>query len=106
MRLNPRYPPIYLFQLSVAYRMARRYEEALVSEKQALTLMPDFVPAHISMAAIYNGLGRVEEARAEIAEVRRLFPHSSLEGIRQVLSYKDSADVERFLDGLRKAGLK
>jgi adenylate cyclase len=106
MRLNPRYPPIYPFQLSVAYRMARRYEEALVLGKQALLFLPDFIPAHVNMAAIYSELGRMEEARVEVAEVRRLFSDASLEGISQVLSYKDPADVEHFLAALRKAGLK
>jgi adenylate cyclase len=106
MRLNPRYPPIYPFQLSVAYRMARRYEEALVPGKQALLFLPDFIPAHVNMAAIYSELGRMEEARVEVAEVRRLFPNASLEGISQVLSYKDPAEVEHFLAALRKAGLK
>ena len=58
------------------------------------------------MAGIYSELGRMEEARAEVAEVRRLFPKASLEGMRQVLSDKDLADVEHFLAALRKAGLK
>ena len=67
---------------------------------------PRSLPAHQFLAAIYSELGREEEARAEAAEVLRISPNFSLEVLRQRLPYKDPADLERFLDGLRKAGLK
>ena len=74
--------------------------------KKALTRNPDFLPAHAILAAIYSELGREEEARAEAAEVLQISPNFSLEVLRQRLPYKDPADLERFLDGLRKARLK
>jgi adenylate cyclase len=63
------------------------------------------VPAHVELAACYVELGREEEARAEAAEVLRLAPHVSVEVFKQSLPYKESADLERFVAGLRKAGL-
>src|SRR5262249_62340856 len=36
MRLNPRYPPFYLFTLGAAYRMTGRYDDAM-------TTLTDFV---------------------------------------------------------------
>ena len=48
----------------------------------------------------------MEEARAEVEELRRLNPNVSLEIFRQVIPYKDPAVVERHLEALRKAGLK
>ncbi len=106
MRLNPRYPPNDLLQLGNAYRVAERYEEALAPLKKVLTLNPNFGAAHITLAACYAELGRLEEARAEMAEALRLNPNYSLESMWQRLPYKDPADLERFIDGLRKAGLK
>jgi adenylate cyclase len=106
MRLNPRYPPIYLLNLGGAYREAGRCEEALVPLKKALTLNPNFGPAHLNLAACYAELGRLEEARAEVAEVLRVNPNASLEVFKQITPYKNPADLERFLAGLRKAGLK
>ncbi len=106
MRLNPRYPASYLLELGLAYRTVGRYEEALAPLKKVLTLNPNFVPAHINLAACYVELGREEEARAEAAEVLRLNPHFSLEVARQSWPYKDPAALERYLDGMRKAGLK
>jgi adenylate cyclase len=106
MRLNPRYPPWYLFNLGFAYREAGRCEEALVPLKKALTLNPNLAPAHWNLAACYAELGRLEEARAEGAEVLRVNPNASLEVWRQTIPYKNPADLERFLAALRKAGLK
>jgi adenylate cyclase len=106
MRLNPRYRPLYLFQLSVAYRIARRYEEALTPGKKYLTLNPHSFQGHFNLAVIYSELGREEEARAEGAEMLRLWPTFTLEGVRQNLPLKDPAVLERHLAALRKVGLK
>ena len=51
-------------------------------------------------------LGRLEEARAEVAEALRLIPNASLERMKQNLPFKDPAALEHFLAALRKAGLK
>jgi TolB-like protein/class 3 adenylate cyclase/Flp pilus assembly protein TadD len=106
MRLNPRYPPAYPMNLGFTYRMAGRYEEAIGPLKQVLTRNPNFVPAHLNLAICYAELGRLEEARAEVAECYRLNPGFSPEVFRQFLPYKNPADIERFLDGLRKAGVE
>jgi TolB-like protein/Tfp pilus assembly protein PilF len=106
MRLNPRYPPLYLMNLGFAYRMAGRYEEALTPLKKVLTFNPNFVPARVNLAICYAELGRLEEAQSEVAECYRINPGFSPEVIKQWLPYKNPADIERFLDGLRKAGVK
>jgi len=106
MRLNPHYPPFYIFQLGEAYRYMGRYEEAMAAYKKALTRNPDLLPAHFGLAVSYSELGREEEARAEAAEVLRLNPKYSLEVWRQTTPLKDPAVLERMLAALRKAGLK
>jgi adenylate cyclase len=106
MRLNPHYPPFYLFLLGEAYRSTGRYEEAIAAYKRALTRNPNILPAHLCLAICYAELGRLEEARAEAAEVLRLNPKYSLEVLRQQSPYKDQAVLERMLAALRKAGLK
>ena len=88
------------------YRLMGRYEEALTALKQALTFNPNNLAAHVLLAVIYSELGQQEEARAEAAEVLRISPNFSLEGLRQRLFYKDPAEEEHVLAGLRKAGLK
>ena len=43
MRLNPRYPPVYLFELGWAYRLTGRYAEAVATLKEALSRNPNFL---------------------------------------------------------------
>ena len=57
------------------------------------------------LAASYGHLGRFAEARGEWEEVFRINPEYSLEHRRKVLPYKNPADLERIVEGLRKAGL-
>ena len=74
--------------------------------KKALTLSPNFGPAHFNVAVCYAELGRLEEAQVEAAEILRINPNASLENVRRTMPYKDPADIERDLAALRKAGLK
>jgi len=83
-----------------------RYEEAIATLQRALAHNPNFLLAHLQLAAAYSELGREEEARAEAAEVLRINPNFSLEGTRQRVPFKDPAQVERYLAALRQAGLK
>jgi adenylate cyclase len=105
MRLNPRFPAFHLADLGHAYYLMGRYEAALDALQKALPLNPNWLPTHLYLAVIYSELGR-EEARAEVAEVLRLSPNFSLEGVRRTLPFKDPAEVERHLAALRKAGLR
>jgi tetratricopeptide (TPR) repeat protein len=53
MRLNPRYPPLYLFELGVAYHWTGRYTEAIATLKEAICRSPNFLPAHEMLAVSY-----------------------------------------------------
>lgn len=106
MRLNPRYPPLYLLRLSMTYRMAGRYEEALIPGEKFFALAPNSMPAHFNLAVLYSELGMEEKAQAIVADWQRITPDVSVESFRQFLPFKNPADVERHLAALRKAGLK
>jgi adenylate cyclase len=61
---------------------------------------------HAWLAAIYAQLGKLEEARAEAAEVLRIEPKWTIEGTQaRLYGFKRPEDAEHFLDGLRRAGL-
>jgi adenylate cyclase len=106
MRLNPMYPAYYLWELGHSYFLTGRYEEAIETLNKVLDRNSDFMPAHAYLAASYSEIRREEEARAEVAEIKRLSPQISLEAMRQRLPYKDQAGMERLFDRMRKAGLK
>ena len=107
IRLNPRQPsPIQLNFLGLVYIMLGRHEEGITVLKRALSLDPNLLFAHVNLAVAYSELGRDEEARTEVATVLRLNPQFSLEGVKQTYAVKDSAQLERYLTALRRAGLK
>jgi hypothetical protein len=58
------------------------------------------------MAASYGQLGRIEEAQAALKEVLLLMPSMTMDDVRRQVPFKDPNHIERYLDGLRKAGLK
>ena len=62
-----------------------RYPEAITALKGCLTDDPDFLPAHIHLAAIYGELQMADEAEAELAETAGLSPGLSLRSFRRQL---------------------
>jgi adenylate cyclase len=58
------------------------------------------------MVASYILLGREEEARVAAADVLRINPNFSVEQYVRGLPLKDQLQAERYIETLRKAGLK
>jgi tetratricopeptide (TPR) repeat protein len=106
IRLNPFPPSNDLQGLCAGYRQAGMYDEAIEACKKALHLEPTNLIAHLLLAASYSSSGHEEEAREEAAEIRRISPKFSLEYWARILPYKNQEDTDRFIDALRKAGLK
>ncbi len=106
LRLNPHDPFFSLFNLGSAYRLTGHYEKASVALQRVLHRNPDFLPAHVQLLVTYSESGQEAKAKAEATEILRINPNFSLEVARQRLPFKDQAELERLLAGLRKAGLK
>ncbi|MCH8144456.1 MAG: winged helix-turn-helix domain-containing protein [Gemmatimonadetes bacterium] len=102
MRLNPYYPDWYLWGLGTAFYNAQRYEEAIPALQKVQNHTAD---TRAYLAASYAQAGRAEEARAEVAEVLELDPEFSSAHWAEKQPYKNQADRDHYLDGLRKAGL-
>jgi TolB-like protein/DNA-binding SARP family transcriptional activator len=106
MRLDPFYPPLAAGWLGFAYYMLRQYSEALPLLRECVSRAPDLHSGHAWLAATYAQLGRVEEARAEAAEVLRIAPQWRIDGPQsRCHMFKNSMDAEHYSDGLRRAGL-
>jgi adenylate cyclase len=106
MRLNPIPPGAYAWSLGLSYARTGQYEEAITWCEKAARQEPNDLLAHIMMSVVYSWSGREEEARAEAVEVLRIQPKFSLEKLEKKLSYKKEEGRERFINALRKAGLK
>ncbi len=61
--------------------------------------------AHAILASALGHLGRLDEARRAGGDMLDLKPDFSLSFITRTLPFKNPAHLERFLGGLRKAGL-
>ena len=105
MRLDPHYPPTYLIYLGRAYYAMGQYEEAITALKKSLTRNPDSMGCNLFLAVIYGELGWKEEAQAQVAEILRISPRASVEGLRERMPFKDQAELERYVNAVRKAGL-
>jgi adenylate cyclase len=106
IRLNPKPPNTYLRHYAVALRDTGRYEEAIAQLKKAIEREPSDIMSYIVLASTYSMAGREKEARAAADEVLKINPKFSLEQFAKIHPYKDPATKERYIDSLRKAGLK
>lgn len=106
MQLNPHHPYNYPFHLGQAYFILGRYQEAIEALEQGLGTNPSSERMRVWLAAAYAQAGREEDAKWEAEQVLALNPDFSLQRIRQAFPFKDPADIEHFLDGLRTAGIE
>ena len=108
IRLSPRDPfMVYWFgHLGLAAFAEERYDKACEWGVKAIQQNPRFPGGYRLLAASYGQLGRMEEAQTALKEVLRLLPGMTIEDVRKQVPFKKPGDLERYLDGLRKAGLK
>jgi adenylate cyclase len=106
IRLNPKPPNTYLRHYAVALRDAGRYEEAIAQLRKAIDREPRDIMSFIVLTSTYSMAGREKEAREAAAEVLKINPKFSLEQFAKIHPYKDPVTKDRYIDSLRKAGLK
>jgi len=108
IRLSPRDPfLVYWYaHLSMAVFAEGHYDVACQWGEKVLQENPSFPGGHRLMAAIYGQLGRIEEAQAALKEMFLLMPGMTMDDVRKQVPFKNPNHMERYLDGLRKAGLK
>jgi len=102
IRLNPIPQNIYFYSLGISYCNTGQYEEAIKWCEKAVREAPDSLYARIMMTVVYSDSGRLEEARAEAAEVLRIQPKFTVKRG----AYKRKEDTDRFVTALHRAGLK
>jgi adenylate cyclase len=105
MQLDPLYPEIALQFLAEAQFSLGQFELAADTIQQRLARNSDAPTAHALLAAICGHLGRLEEGLSHWEQVRRIDPSFSVERRRKLLPFKNPADFERRVDGLRRLGI-
>ena len=105
IRIDPIPPTMYLFHLGMAYFDSKQYGKAIDMLKEVLNQNPNHRAALLRLAATYNLSGDAEKAKQAALEVLKVDPNFRLSGFVSKLAYKNQADLDRYIDALRKAGL-
>ena len=90
--------------LGIGYYLKGRYYDAIKVLREGVSRKPDFAGTHIALSAAYAQSGRTEDAAREREEVLRLDPFFEVDNYGT--AFRNQADREAIVEGLRKAGLK
>ncbi|HYM31049.1 MAG TPA: adenylate/guanylate cyclase domain-containing protein [Candidatus Cybelea sp.] len=107
MRLSAHESLTFFFAhfLALAQYGQGRYADAAKTARQGIAIRP----AHVlygTLAACYGQLGQLDEARAALAEMRRLMPKDADRLWDLTHPYADPVHRAHVIEGLRKAGLE
>jgi adenylate cyclase len=102
MRLNPYHPNWYWDAFAYVLQSAGHYAEALEAYSR-IAERPSFYHAYV--AACHAELGQMGEARRHATLALEVKPDFSISEWGKRLPFKNEGDLQRFLDGMRKAGL-
>jgi len=107
IRLSPLDPEMAMMLggIAIAHYTAGRYADALRYCSEVLRLRPGFHGAQRMRCACLALTGRVDEAREILAVARSEQPRLSIDWIRASVPYQTPELMQRFLEGMRKAGL-
>jgi tetratricopeptide (TPR) repeat protein len=108
-RLSPRDPFLATYASVVRYMALfalKRYEETIAVCRATATLHPNHAGAWRVMTVSLALLGRTDEARKALVHTLTIQPDLSSAHVANDTPYADPAHRARFLEGLRKAGLK
>jgi adenylate cyclase len=104
LRLDPQFN-VWMHSIGRAQFAIGRYEQAEATFKRRLIFMPTSDITRAYLASLYGHTDRLPEARRVWDELMVINPRYTIEHTMGVLPYTDPAPLERFVDGLRKAGL-
>ena len=107
LRLSPLDPlsALYFGISAYAQFVGRNYDEAMRLSREAIRQRGDFVGAHRVLTAAAGMAGEAEVAKRALQDLRRAQPNISLAWIASQMPWRDSAESDHYLQGLRSAGL-
>ncbi len=106
MRLSPRdgFMAFWLMGLFWAHHALANYDDAEKTALQGIRVAPNNPTFRRQLAAALAHLGRLDEAREAVSEYLRLEPDHTIADASKVPA-KNPEHLERFVEGLRLAGL-
>jgi len=106
-RLSPRDPARIVWRMAYSWCafITGDYERAVQYSRQNIEENPSYPTPWRHLAASLGQLGRLDEARAAVAELLRLVPGTTVDHTVRRAPISHPGHLERFAEGLRKAGL-
>ena len=105
MRLDPHYPNEFLHFLAVCHYMLGDYARARTLLEQRIASFPETDSSRMLLAACLGRLGETEAAQAQWRDLFAVNSAYSLAHRRRVYPYRNPADFENIVGGLRLAGI-
>jgi tetratricopeptide (TPR) repeat protein len=107
IRLSPRDPLLIIWHLCKGWAAlnSERYREAVEFTTAAAEANPEFPDVYAVLAAAHGHLGNAAAAGEALSEFLRRTPALTASDERLNRPFGSAAQKERFLEGLRKAGL-
>jgi len=107
LRMSPHDPQNAIFNvgLAAAHYLNGQFAEAISCSRNAVQQRSGWTPGHRIYCASLAQAGQLDEARAALDRLKELQPDISIEWIAQNVPYT-SGPMEKFLEGMRKAGLE
>ena len=84
---------------------AERYEQAVEYATEAAEANPEFPDIYAVLACANGHLGRADPARSALDQLSQRMPGLTASDARLDRPFARAVDPERFLEGLRKAGM-
>ncbi len=98
-------PPSWEFQIGRSHLLLGQYDQAVTRFNRMVDHAPTFLPAYTHLAFAYVETDRIADARDAINKVLKISPQFTVNEAAKRLPYRIEKVRDRFLDGLRKAGL-
>lgn len=107
MEVNPHDPTMWVVMTlrAVAHLTKGEYEDAAHWARQGARRPNSIFWAHAGLASALGLLGNADEARNAVVALRKARPDFSLEFVANTLPFKEKEHQERYLEGLRRAGV-
>jgi TolB-like protein len=108
LQLSPRDPGVSwtYHAMALAYFAKENYPESVNWAQRAVSDSPQVTFFHRTLATSLAHAGRVDEARAALARATDLEPAFTLGGGRRIMLAGNPEMADRYMSGLRMAGLK
>jgi tetratricopeptide (TPR) repeat protein len=90
---------------TTAYTFKGDYERAVLVGRRTVEANPNYTAGYKPLIASLGHLGQRDEAQAYVRKLLSLEPNFTVERFGQVYSFKKASDRERYLEGLRLAGV-